>query len=270
MQIRRDIVLPIAFGVLFVLLPYVVPNMPKWIAYTGVAICVLVIVAAITPIWDRILPKKHVATPRSDVDYDNIYKIMQSEPSKKPPLAVDIALVFCGVVILAYGIWIIYVRIAGNTLYQVSPMNLLLFILFFILFPLWFLIDTVVIQRRQEKLGRSMVATKPKSLSVREDIDVIFNKSLKAIDTMQGSIITMDRPRLLKAQLSGSIMTVTTTNMGHGHTRVNFVCDSKWITTKIDFGKNQRYANTFERLLQTAKDKSGENGAGGLSNEMAK
>lgn len=259
MQIRREAIIAItftiAFGFLFCLLPYRVENMPDWFINLGFGICGLMMIGgilALTPIWDKLFKKKPISTPTPiipDADYDNVYKIIQSEPSRKPPLFIDILLTFCGVVILAYGIWTMYVWGIGRMLSQFGSTNLLLFYLFFMIFPVVSFIDTFIIQRRQYRLGRSMVATRPKNISIRADIASVFSRTLQAINTMRGSIIAMDRPKLVRIQLKGSIMTVTTTNMGHGYTRVNFICDSQWITTKIDFGKNKRYANMFERLL---------------------
>ena len=259
MQIRREnivaIAIPTAVAIIFWLLPYEVITMPMWVVHVAEAICgitIIVSILALTPIWDKLFKKKPIGMlpPIAyDGDYDNVYKIIQLEPSKKPPLFIDVLLTICGVIILAYGIWIMYVWGMGRMLSQFGLTNLLLFYLLFIAFPLWFLADTLIIQRKQYKLGRSIVATKPKSITIRGGIDDIFNRALQAINAMQGSIIIMDRRKLVKAQLKGSMMTVTTTNIGHGYARVNFVCDSQWITTKIDFGKTKRYANSFEQLL---------------------
>jgi len=200
-----------------------------------VAILFIVGIIPFTPLWDKLFKKKLVASSHPiipDSDYDNVYRIIQSEPSRKPPLSVDILLSICCVIIIAYGIWTIYVWGMSNMLSRFGSTILLLFCLFFIIFPLWFVADIFIIQRRQNKLGRSMVATKPKTISIRDNLDPVFNKTIQAINTMQGSIINMHRPKLVEAQLRGSIMTVTTTNMGHGYTKVNFICDSQWITTK--------------------------------------
>ncbi len=267
MQIRRGniatILLAIALPVLFFVLPYRVEAVPNWVVYLVISICGLVIIGSIlafTPLWDKFSKKEPIQALPSDSDsipstnaYSSIVRITAQEPSKHPPVIVNTVLVICSLITLAFGIWIMYMAILGGVIPRDFDAGWLMVILFLIVSPIWILVDTIIIEGKQRKLGRSRVA-KEKTVDLHDKADTVFDRCLQAIGTWQSSIIAMNRPKLVKARWRNSIMTATVTNMGHGRVRVHILSDSKWTTTKWDFGINQRNVDTFERLLQTKEE----------------
>lgn len=265
MQIRRgsivNILLAIAFPVLIYALQYTVDAIPNWLIYPIISICGLIVIGsilALTPLWDRLFKKEPVQTLPSEGDssipftnmYSSIVRIKSREPSKYPPVVFETALVICSLILLASGTWIIYLAISSRVILRDFNTSWLMFILLIIVLPLWILVDTFIVERKQRKLGRSRVA-KEKTVDLDDEPDAVFEKCRRAIIEEQSSIIALDRLKLIKAQWRKSIVTLTITNMGHGRVRVHILSDSKWITTKWDFGTNQKNVDAFERLLQT-------------------
>lgn len=264
MQIRRGniatILLAIALPVLFFLLPYRVEVVPNWVVYPLICICGLVIIGSIlafTPFWDKFSKKEPIQALSIDSDsipstntYGSIVRITAQEPSKHAPIIIDIVLVICSLIILASGILIMCMAILDGVIPRDFDAGWLMFILLLIVSPIWILVDTIIFERKQRKLDRSRVA-KEKTVDLYDKADAVFDRCLQAIVTWQSSIIAMNRPKLIKARWRNSIITVTVTNMAYGRVRVHTLSDSKWTTTKWDFGINQRNVDSLERLLQT-------------------
>jgi hypothetical protein len=262
MQVRRGniaiIFLALAVPILFWVLPYQVKTMPMWICYLVDIICGLVIIGgilALTPLWDKLFKKKPIQTLPSDSvsvpstdTYSSIVKITAQEPSKRPPMIIDIALIIYSLIMLASGTWVMYLAVVGNLLPEELDLSWLMFILFVIAFPIWIFVDTLFIERRQRKLGRSRVA-KEKTIYLYDKVDGVFDRCLQAVGTRQSSIFIMERPKLIKARWGNSILTVTVTNMGRGKVKVHIFSDSRWTTTKWDSGINQKNIDAFERLI---------------------
>jgi hypothetical protein len=233
--------------------------MPMWAVYLVEGVCGVAIIWAIlalTPLWDK-MPKKKAISASSPVistaNYDNITRIAGEEPTHRFPLIYNITLAACSLVLLAVGLWSTYLWIVG----KISAPNGWEWILFLLLvvFPIWVMWDIVITEPRQYKLGKSRVA-RERILYFVEDASPVFNRALQAMNTMKASIVVMERPKLIKARWTNSIISVTVTNVGHGRVKVVVFVDSRWITTKWDFGSSQKSVDTFERLLLTPLGKS--------------
>ena len=185
-----------------------------------------------------------------NVNYDTTVRIKSEEPNNHPPIVYYVLMVLNGVLIFAFGVWIITLAIVGNTWQQVNANIWLIFFLISVVFPIWMIVDIMVFDRRQRKLGKSHVA-KEKTIDLKGDANTMFDRCWQVIHTSESSIIIMEKPKLIKARWRNSIMTVTVANLGHGSVRVRISSDSRWVTTRWDFGKNQKNVDTFDSLLHT-------------------
>jgi uncharacterized membrane protein len=185
------------------------------------------------------------STPAKRID--NILKIVQKEPSRRPPVILTGLGTICSLFILGFGILGIYLMIIGKITLRID-MSLILFISLFIILPIWFLVDNLFIQRRYNKLGRSMVA---KEAEIILDCDAItaFNYCSKVLDTMRVTIIKKNRPNLLKANLGKSVITVDILGRKGPKARIHILSDSQWLTVKFDAGANQRNIDNFLKEL---------------------
>jgi hypothetical protein len=265
MQIRREtivgIIIPVCFAIILVLLGYQVKTMPDWVFYIGYTVCGLTIIGAslsLTPIWDTLFKKKTLTiapTPNLPAnEYKNILGIMQDEPSNHPPIIFNIISTILSSVILAFGLMGVYVWIIGRM--QGQPFSsLIIWSIIFVAFPIYNILDTYIGERKYYRLGKSAVA-KHKTIILRGHIDEIFNTCLKVINARiekkrNSRIWKMDRPNLIKALIGGLVITVETKHVENNKVAVYIQSDSPWVTTKIDFGNNQRNIDRFEHFIQS-------------------
>jgi hypothetical protein len=167
--------------------------------------------------------------------------------SRHPPVILLIITIVPALILLAFGIWVIYTWVARRLEFQIDPESILLLLLFIGL-PLYVIIDHFFIQRKYDKLGRSSVA-KEARVNVENDVDTVFDACYRALDSMQASIRIMEKPNLLKASIRNSVMTITIIQIEGSKVRVYIQSDSKWLTVKWDGGANQRNVDSFLRVL---------------------
>lgn len=254
--------LAVAFGLLFLLLPYVWTTIPKELAYSGIAICVLVIIVALlsySPIWYKFFKKMPITTPStvndiSGISYNKICKIEQQEPSKRPSIFLELGLVLSWSVMLAFGGLLIYLWIDGKLNTQ-NSLSLLLSLVIFIALPIWVLVDTLWLSRKHYTLDKSSVA-KDKKIILLCDINKVFNVCLGVLDIMEAIPIIMDKPKLFKGRLrswlGNSIITIKTSRVRGNKVRIYVLSDSQWVTVRWDiWNVHQRNIDTFEQLIRS-------------------
>jgi len=174
-------------------------------------------------------------------------KIEQREPCNKPPAILSIVLITCSFLMLAFGVWGVYLWVAGKVAVQIDMWTIFFLVLFLIL-PIWVFVDTFILQRKFYRLGKSMVA-KEADVVYDGDANTAFNACQRVLDKMRASIIKMDKPKLLKARLRKSMITVTIRYRKGSKARINILSDSQWLTVKFDVGANQRNMDTFLKKL---------------------
>ncbi|MCJ7515529.1 MAG: hypothetical protein MUO89_06135 [Dehalococcoidia bacterium] len=265
MQLRRGnivaIIAPIAFSGMLYFLPHLVPSMPNWIIRVGFGICFILFsgaILALTPIWNKIfkiktIPVSSVTTTSSAPtgNYNSLVpnSVKQPNPSNRPPMLFDVVLLICMSIILAFGIWMMYLWITGKLIGIVGFGQLLLFVLS-IAFPILIFIDIFHWQRRQYKLGRSCVY-KDKVINLDGDRDKIFDICFNILDAApKSTIIEAYKPKLVKALINGYVVTITVKQMRNKKIEIHILSDSQWMTTKIDWGVNQRRVNKLDRLIR--------------------
>lgn len=177
----------------------------------------------------------------------SLQKIEQYEPSRRPPVSLALIPVICALLLLAFGIGVIYMWIAGTAKFQMDFWTVLLF-LGFIGLPLWIIADHLFIQPKYYKQGRSHVA-KEARVTVANDADTVFDACYRALDSMQAAIRIMEKPNLLKANIRNYVMTITITQIEDSNVRVDILSDSKWLTVRWDAGANQRNIDSFLQEL---------------------
>jgi hypothetical protein len=244
------------FALLFALLPIELPEMPVWIAYTLSAFAVFIILISNTPLWERFFKKKSKPTTSCDIKnknkYDSVVKIIQEIPSNRFPLAGDLIGSSFSIIALIIGIRSIILWATGQIL---GPNGYEEWILFFLLvpFPIWVLVNTWVLERRQYKKGKSRVE-KHEILVMNGQANNIYNACINALNVMQASIRAMERPKQIKALCRNSIINIELTYQNEKKTEIQIFIssDSKWMTTEIDFGINQKNVDTLECLIRNS------------------
>lgn len=222
----------------------------------AIAFLIVTVFVVIWP-WIGVGHKKRIEalpmeTRHPEGSYNNIQIIRGYMPSNHPPVLLKVIMTACCLIILAFGLLTIYLWIAGEIVGQITLAWIYFFVVFIVL-PILGLLDIYAWEKKYYKLGKSARA-KDKTIILHGDINEIFNKCLKVIDTRIGMrtnsrIIIMDRPKLIKAIFGDSILTVKARFMQNNKVRVDFSSDSQWVTTKIDFGVNQRNVDKFECLI---------------------
>lgn len=235
--------------------------MPYWIIYVGFGICFIVFsgaMLALTPIWGKIFKRK--TTPAFNIatapnvptsNYSSIVpnSIKQPSPSNRPPMFFDVILLICMSIILAFGIWMMYLWITAKLAGVIGFGQVLLFVLS-IIFPILIFTDIFYWQRKQYKLGRSCVY-KDKVMRLDGDKDKIFDICFKILDTTPKSIIIeANKPKLVKAFVSGYMITIAIKPMRNKKVEIHILSDSQWMTTKIDWGVNQRKVDKLDHQIR--------------------
>jgi len=260
MEKGKGILLAGAFAYLFSLLDSEWPKMFHLATPIGIAICsilIIVILLSYTPIWQRLLGGKSIAilpptSPIPDNYYQNIINIKGKEPSNYPPAWINIVLNVCYLIMLTAVIILLGIE---KTPVHFTPIWIFFF-LFLVVLPLWFLVDTNIIEPRQNRLGKSKVAM-PKTIILSSDIDMVFNKCLKVLDMMKTTKVIVERPKFIKAWQPDNMRgnRVITVNLSRrrgkeAKTKIDILSDSQWTTTKWDFFHgNRKNVDTFERLI---------------------
>jgi len=247
--------------------------MKPWIAYIGIGFCVLVAIWAIfAPAsifdkwkngWSMFLKRgfiRHGKTVTamartSDVEnYKEVLSIQRQEPSNRPSVLSQIISTICSFIIITYGLILLNFWRIGKLTMQIN-LYWFLFLVFFIAFPIFIILDTYVWERKYYKLGKSAVE-KHETITLYGDIDKIFYRCLKVIRERiklrkNSRILKMEKPKFIKALIGGSIITIETRQVEKDVTEIYCQSDSQWLTAKFDWGTNQRNVDKFECLILT-------------------
>jgi hypothetical protein len=177
----------------------------------------------------------------------SLLKIEQRELSNRPPVILSIVLLFCAFLLFAFGVFVIYGWVAGIAEFQMGGVTLCFFVLFICL-PAYIFVDHFFIQPKYYKLDRSLVA-KEARIIIANDADAVFDACYKALDSMKATINIINKPKLLKAKIRNSVMTIKIRRIKGSTVGVYILSDSKWLTVKFDAGANQRNIDTFLKEL---------------------
>jgi hypothetical protein len=256
MEKGRGLALAIVLCAVSILFPLGWPAMPSYIARIGVYFFGVMAVIIILSYLPSLFRKKTVSelSPLSsfpDKYYESILDIKGEEPSSRPSMLDNMTLVYLSITSFA---------LLGAITTKIPIHFNLEWVLLFLVYaglPSWLLVDMFIFERRQNRLGKSRVATPPRTIILSSDIQTVFNKCLKILDMMNTTRIIVERPRLIKAwqrekSRRGNVITVNL-NRGRGKgtsTKIEIVSDSQWTTTRWDFRHvNRRNVDTFERLI---------------------
>lgn len=202
-----------------------------------------------TKLYDRF--KRHGLKGRnsdsSPTGPGRILEITQREPSNRPPVILSIVSVACTLVILAFGGFAIYLWIADRAAFRIDGETILLLV-FFVFAPIAVLVDTFFLEPKSFRLGRSWVLRDARAV-LDVDIDIAFDRCLRALSGMEAPVIRMRRPALVKARLGKSVITVKLRRRSGLKVGIHVLSDSQWLTVKVDGGANQRNIDTFLREL---------------------
>ena len=261
MQLRTEhivaIIAPIVFGGMLYSLPYMGILMPKLVAYIVFGICFLVFSGAMLALTSR--GKKlfgiHNDAPTPSVLVSSYSSVIpdstsQISPRNRPPLFFDVLLLLSATIIFSFGIWMMFMWISGKLTAMIGFGQMLLFA-FSIVTPILAFVDVFYWQRKQYKLRRSFVY-KEKVERFSGDKDNIFDICYKILDTLpKSTIIEAPKPKLVKALINGYIATITIRPLRNKRVEVHIISDSQWMTTKIDWGVNQRKVNKIDRMIRS-------------------
>ena len=184
--------------------------------------------------------------------YTKVLNILGQEPSDRPSVLMNAISTICSLIIITYASLVLNLwRIGKLTLH--IDIYLFLFIILFIALPILILVDTWVWERKYYRLNRSAVE-KHKTFILRENLNRVFDGCLNVlkerIDLRQNSRISeMAKPKFIEALIGGSRIIVKTKLVRKGVTEIYFQSDSKWLTTKFDWGTNQKNVDKFEDLI---------------------
>jgi len=259
-QIRSENIvaftLPSAVEILLFILHYRIITMPDSVFYIGVTICSIAIVLsilAITPLWNRLFSIRPATVPIM-TDYSNTIREYGREPSNKPPSALNYILIASSIIMLLFGSLAAYFWLTGGITGQIN----LYWIMFFAVFigiPILTLLDIFVWEKKYYKLGKSARHAE-KTITVKDNINNIFNRGLRVLNIKptETSVIKIDRPKLIKAQIAGFIVTIKTRHVLKGLVNIYILSDSRWLTTKFDWGVNQKNVDKIDRLIHSVTD----------------
>lgn len=200
-------------------------------------------------IFDRLRQKNHTQsnTRTAQTGIEGLLKIKQRELSSHPPLILTIISLIGAFLLLAFGSVVLYTWIAGIIEPQIDPESIA-FLVLIIGFPLYTLIDYFFIQPKYYKLGRSLVAKEAKII-VSNDADAVFDACYRVLGSMKATIRKAEKPRLLKANIRDSVITMKIRRIKDSKVQVYILSDSKWLTVKLDAGANQRNIDSFLQEL---------------------
>jgi len=177
----------------------------------------------------------------------NVKKLKQQEPSNKPPFILSIILLISSFIFLAFAGFSIWQWASGRTPFGFD-LTILLFSLLFVIFPFYVIADTLFIEPKRFKLGRSLVA-KEANIVVDLDIDLVFDRCLNALAAINANVISLDRPKNVLALIDKSRFRISLKPTKEHTTKANMICDAQWLTVKFDAGANRKYLNKFLMAL---------------------
>jgi len=182
-----------------------------------------------------------------------LLKIRQNEPSRYPPTIFDVFLVICCAILLVFSSLIISLWVSNKFIVP-STIDIIWLALLFVALPIWGITDTIITRVKYHKAYESDVA-KYKDIFIKGNIDSIFSICLQILeDEMRAKAIVLDVPKLFRGELRNwlatSIFAVRVSQLKNGRVKIQVSSDSIWLTTRFDFGINQRNINRFVQLLR--------------------
>ncbi len=191
--------------------------------------------------------------------YANIQSIDQEEPSNHPPLAFDIILTIFAVLILIYGIATSIAWILGKVPPQLD-LRLSSILGLFIVLPIIGLLDTWVWERKYYRLGKSAKEAH-KTITLTGNLSDIFNVCLKILNERMETRVNsrfwkLRRPYLIRGLIGGLVITVNIVQTDDNTVKVCIHSDSPLVTTKWDFGNNQKNIDKFERFVRAEMEQT--------------
>lgn len=246
----------IVAGILLALVQFVVPDMPHWVKWIGIGVCVVVLARLYKP--SKVTVPQSI--PRRNHDtiqpYKNVIRISQQAPSRRPPKILNIGQIILSSLMLSFGIYLLVHMIQGIQF----GIWAILFLALFLGIPSFTLVDTLWLQPKQCKLGKSGAA-REKDLTLLGNINGVFDKVIRVANEMRITPYEMDRPRKLIGYSQGSfwygpsIITITIRRLPQGRVKIHVLSDADWVTVKWDiFGHNRRIVNRFVRLMSSESD----------------
>lgn len=205
---------------------------------------------AIISILDYLLrkPTKTVAEARRDSEFPN-YKILglqRHRRSDKTWIVLEAVLGVSCLVLLAFDGLLFWLWITKPLKVDLDIASIA-FLTFIVGFPLYSLIDIVIIEPRIRKSGRSKVA-EPAVLVVEGELDKLFKQCQDVLGEMGGIISHLDiKSKLIKADLNKDEITIKIEHIRGLKYRILLLSDSKLLSVRFDFGRNKRNIGTFTR-----------------------
>lgn len=181
-----------------------------------------------------------------------LLKVDQDEPANKPPVILSIGLVVCALFLLAFGALGLYLWATGKIVARID-ISTVLFIIIFVAVPVFVLVDTLFLDPRFYRLGRSFVE-RHKEIIFDGDIGTAFKCSRRALAEMNAAIIKMEKPKLLRTRLGKFIMTVKLKRRKGNKSAIHVSSDAQWLTVKFGAGVNQKNIDTFQSKLDRLGD----------------
>lgn len=204
------------------------------------------------PITQERIAKAQIKGTQPIANYKKVLSMLGQEPSNKPSVSMNSISTICSLIIFIYGLLILNLWYTGKLHIQ-NSLYWFFFIGLFIVFPLLILLDIYVWEKKYFKMKKSHVE-KHKTFTLRGNLDVVFDGCLKVFENRirmkkNSQILKMERPKSIKAIIGGSVIIVETRQVKKGVVEIYFQSDSQWLTTKFDFGLNQRNVDLFEGLI---------------------
>ena len=123
----------------------------------------------------------------------------------------------------------------------------IVFLTFIVGFPLYSLIDIVIMEPRIRKSGHSKVA-EPAVLVVEGEPDKLLKRCQDVLGEMGGTITHLDiESKLIKADFNKDEITIKIEHIQDLKYCILLLSDSKWLSVRFDFGRNKRNIDTFTR-----------------------
>jgi hypothetical protein len=176
-----------------------------------------------------------------------IDKLDQYVPNNKPPIILSILLVSCSILILAFGIWTVWGWFAGFVTFKLDFTSLFILIVFLAL-PSYTIIDTLFIEPKNFRLGRSLTAQET-NIQFQLDKTTAFEKCIKALSTIDANVRKLEKPKYIIALSKKSKITITFRSINKTKSRVHIICDSQWLTVKWDGGANRKCLDQLIKSL---------------------
>lgn len=200
-------------------------------------------------IFDRLRQKERTQSSAraAQTGIEGLLKIEQRELNRRPPVILSIISLICAFWLLVFGGVGIYLWIARIIKFEMNLWTAL-FLVIFIGFPLFIIAEYFGIERHYYKLGKSHVAKEAK-VTLANDVDAVFDACHRVLDSMQATIKIVEKPRLLKANIEDSVMTIRIRRIKGPKVQIYVLSDSKWLTVRWDAGANQRNIDSFLREL---------------------